>query len=81
MLKSSIERAVMPSPSRPKINWKVIIYTPTQRWAKDFAFKLGKYLDTTQNLHEVDIFTLVGTMMREEKVFYTNTFLDENAKV
>ena len=78
MLKSSIECVVRPSPSRPEINCKVIVYTHTRRQAKDFAFKLGKYLDTTRDLHEVDIVTLVGTMTKKEKAIYTNTFLDED---
>ena len=39
-------------------------------------------MDTTANLHKIEIVTLVGTITKEEKVFYTNLFLsdEENEK-
>ena len=46
--------------------------------AKDFAFKLGKFLDYTPEDHVIDILTLVGTMTKEEKAFFTNMFLNES---
>ena len=78
MVKKSIEKALTPSPSRPTILCKVLIYTPARTRAKSISDKLGKHLDTTANLHQIDIITLVGTMTKEEKAFYTNLFLSDS---
>ena len=44
--------------------------------AQEITYKLGKYLDGIA-LHSLDIITLVGTMTKEEKAFYTNAFLTD----
>ena len=77
LLKTTIQRAVRPSPSRPNINHKVISYTPARTQAKSTSECLGDYLDTTANFHNLDIITLVGTMTKEEKAFYTHLFLSD----
>ena len=74
ILKTTIKRAVLPSPSRPNVNCKVIIYTPARTRAKSISKRLGDYLDTTGNLNDLDIITLVGTMTKEEKPFYSHLF-------
>ena len=53
------------------------MYTNVRLQAKDFAFKLGKFLDSTPADHVIDILTLVGTMTKEKKAFFTNMFLNE----
>ena len=78
ILKTTIERAVLPSQSRPNVNRKVIIYTPARTRAKSISKNLGNYLDTTGNLHDLDIVTLIGTMTKEEKAFYTHLFLSDS---
>ena len=45
---------------------------------KDFAFKIRKFLDTTDEDHIIYIVTLVGTMTKEEKAFYTNMFFNDS---
>ena len=56
-LKSTIAESLKPSKQRPNIAWKVIVYTNTRSQARDFAFKLGKFLDTTEDHHSVNIIT------------------------
>ena len=77
VLKSTISAVLKPSQRRPNVGRKAIVYTNTLSRVEDFSFKLGKYLDTTEDHHAVDIITLVGTMTKEEKAFYTNMFLQE----
>ena len=62
VLKSSICDALKLSQCRPDIRRKVLVYTNARSQAKDFLYKLGKYLDSTVNDHNIDILTLVGTM-------------------
>ena len=45
---------------------------------KSTSEKLGDYLDTTPNLHNQDVVTLVGTMTKEENAFYTHLFLKDD---
>ena len=63
--------------SRPGIQRKVIIYTPARMRALSTSKRLGQFLDTLPDLHKIDIITLVGTMTKEEKSFYTNIFLSQ----
>ena len=58
VLKSSIRDALKPSPCWPDIQKKVIVYTNARSQAKDFAFKLGKFLDSTPHDHIIDILLL-----------------------
>ena len=73
----TIADAIKPSPSRPSVQHKVIIYTPARTHAKSTSEQLGHHLDTIPHLHKIDIITLVGTMTKEEKAFNTNIFLSE----
>jgi len=77
VLKECIRSALLPSPSRPLIRRKAIIYKMSHASARSISEKLAEYLDTTIDLHKIDIITLVGTMTKEEKGFYTNLFLSE----
>ena len=77
LLKRTIAAAIKPTPSRPGIQRKVIIYMPARMRALSTSERLGQFLDTLPNLHMIDIITLVGTMTKEEKAFYTNTFLSQ----
>ena len=74
LLKSTISKAMMPSVTRPHIDRKCIIYTPTRSRAQEISYDLGNHLDGIA-LHSLDIITFVGTMTIEEKVFYMNAFL------
>ena len=50
-------------------------YTPAHMRAKSTSKQLGDHLDTIPDLQKkIDIITLVGTMTKEEKAFYTNIF-------
>ena len=73
----SICDSLKPSQGRPEIRRKVLVYTNARSRAKDFAFKLAKFLDTIPEDHVIDILTLVGTMTKEEKAFFTNMFLND----
>ena len=77
LLKCTIADAIKPSPSRPAVQCKVIIYMPACTHAKSMSEQLGHHLDTMPDLDKIDIITLVGTMTKEKKVFYTNIFLSE----
>ena len=77
LLKRTIADAIRPSPSRPSVQRKVIIYTPARSRAKSTSERLGHHLDTMSELNKIDIITLVGTMTKEEKAFYTNVFLSD----
>ena len=77
LIKITISAAIASSPSRPNTNRKVIIYTSARSKVKSTSEHLGKFLDTTQALHIIDIITLVSTMGKEEKEFYTNMFLSD----
>ena len=76
VLTSTISKAMMPSVTRPHIDRKCIIHTPTRSLAQEISYDLGKHLDGIALL-SLDIITLVGTMTIEEKVFYTNAFLTD----
>ena len=77
LLIATIQCVIAPSPPTPNVNHKVIIYTLVQTNAKSISVHLGDYLDITVALHILDIITLVGTMTKEEKAFYTYLFLSD----
>ena len=77
LLKHTIADAIKPTALRPGVQRKVIIYTPARICAKSTLDHLCDHLDTMPNLHKIDIVTLVGTMTKEEKAFYTNIFLTD----
>ena len=75
LLKRTITASIKPTELHPGIQRKVIIYTPARMRALSTSKRLGQILDTLPDLHKIDIITLVGTMTKEEKAFYTNIFL------
>ena len=78
ILKNTINQAINPSLGRPAIHRKVIVYMAARTKVKSMSEKLGNYLDTTPNLHNQDVVTLVSTMTKEEKAFYTHLFLKDD---
>ena len=72
LLKTTINQAINPPPSRPAEQCKVIIYTAAPARAKSTSEKLGDYLDTTVNFHNQNIITCWYYGQRRENIVYTH---------
>jgi superfamily II DNA helicase RecQ len=68
----TIKEYLLPQNDLPN---KIIVYSNRRNKIIDFAEKLDSFLDSKEELYEVDTLTLVGTLTMDEKAQYIKHFM------